>query len=47
MNKNSTRLIAWPSAEGDLVLEDTITTIGSSLLFLFFYNYKMHFLQSA
>lgn len=32
MNKNSTRLIAWPSAEGDLVLEDTITTIGSYAL---------------
>lgn len=32
LNKNRTRLIAWPSAEGDIVLNDSITTIGSYAL---------------
>lgn len=32
MNKNKTKLIAWPSAEGDIVLNDTISIIGSYAL---------------
>lgn len=32
MNKSKTKLIAWPSAEGDIVVSDTITVIGSYAL---------------